>query len=347
MHRLFLVALALTGCTVGIDGAASGPPTDAPLPVTTRVVGATDLPVTATAPATLLADATVALRAEVGGRVVDVGFEDGDEVDAGAVLVRLHDAAARADVAAAEAQLALATAEAERAARLRSLDRTSQADLDTARANQTLAAADLDRARDALRQTSLRAPRAGRVAVRGVEPGDVVDAGTLITTLVDTTPLRAELALPEHLAADVAVGATATLAVDAVPGERFAARVDYVAPQVDPASRLLAVRLVVTDPPGPLLPGMAARAEVRVREGEPTILVPSEAVTTTAAGPMVWVVEDGRARTRSVVLGLRRADDVVVREGLVTGDTVIVRGIVRLRDGVLVTSDGVADQATP
>jgi membrane fusion protein (multidrug efflux system) len=336
--RTLSSALLLTACSVGVDGAgsSSGPPP--PVEVVSQRVRLVEVPVVEQTLFTLLPDAELLVRAEAPGQIATVSFQDGEVVPKGAELMRLRDAAWQADLASTEAAYTLAASELERAAALHSKERISTAELQAAQARHDLAQAEVDRAREALRRTVIHTPFGGRLGRRLVEPGDVVDMSTVITRLVDADPLRAELSIPERHAGWVALGQAVQLALDAWPEQRFDAEVVYIEPAVDPATRTLLLRAVVVDPEHKLSPGMSGRAEITLRAPEPQVVVPAAAVTTRASGPMVWVVVDGLAQVRPVVLGPRRPQDVVVRSGLSEGEEVVVEGLVRLREGAAVTS---------
>lgn len=327
--------LALAACAVDVDGAGSRPAGPSAVSVGVLAVVPVDVPVTAEALATVIPDARIEVRSEAAGQVSTVSFDDGERVGKGAELMRLRDAAWRADLARTQAEHTLAVSELERAQALFDRDRLSTAELQAAQARADLAKADLDGAREALRRTVVHTPFAGRLGRRLVEPGDVVDTTSVITTLVDDDPLFAELALPERHASWLQLGQPVSLSTAAWPEQRFPGTVSFVAPEVDPTTRTLVVRAELDDTDGRLAPGMTARAEVTLAAPEPRILVPSEAVTTRATGPMVWVVDaEDRAEARPITLGPRRPELVVVTSGLQAGERVVVRGIVRVRSGV-------------
>lgn len=337
-QRTIWSAAWLAGCSVGVDGAAVQTGAEPPVEVVSQIVRLVEAPVVEETLFTLLPDAELLVRAEAPGQIATVSFQDGDVVEKGAELMRLRDAAWRADLASTEAAFTLAAADLERARALHERERISTAELQAAVARHDLAQAEVDRAREALRRTVIHTPFAGTLGRRMVEPGDVVDMSTVITRLVDLDPLRAELSVPERHAAWVARGQQVQLSVDAWPEQRFTAEVAYVEPVVDPTTRTLLLRAVVTDPEHKLSPGMSGRAQITLRAPEPQVVVPAAAVTTRASGPMVWVVQDDVAQIRPVVLGPRRPEDVVVLSGLVEGEQVVVEGLARLREGAAVRS---------
>lgn len=329
MRVWFAGMLWISACQVGLEQstvrAGAGP-----VPVKTLVVATTELPIEVSAVGTLLADESVDVRPEIAGQVVAVSFEDGDAVRAGDVLARLRDAAPRAALAEAEANLTLAEAQLVRIQALSGRGNTSAEELDRATAERDLAQSRRDAAAETLRRTVIRAPFAGRVSARLIAVGAQVDPSTVVTTLVDADPLQVEVDLPESVQAWLRPDTVLTLRTDAT-GET-PATVSYIAPSVAPGSRTVRVRADLP-PDTALAPGMTVQATAQVRSPEPVIAVPAEAVTTRADGPMVWVVLDGKVSTRQVTTGARLASEVTVTSGLTAGETIVIEGLVRLREG--------------
>ncbi len=343
MRALWLM-VGMVGCGSSPTGAAKGSG-DAAVPVQTVEVAPTAMAPRTSAIGTLVAEAVVVVRSEMSGRVVDVAFEDGAEVRAGDVLVRLDDAEARARVAEAEASLALARAAAARVEDLAGREHSSAAEVDRVRADVALGEARRDLVVEALRRTVVRAPLTGRVGLREVRVGDVVEAGRAITTLVDRDPLRAEARIAERLGAWLKVGQSAGVRLEGTGGALLPAVVDYVDPTVDTLSGTVRLRVRITDPPADVTPGGTVRVEVDLGPEAPVVTVPSEAVLTQGEGAAVWVVEADAARLVPVTLGERLAGDIVVTAGLDAGAEVVVQGILRLRPGAAVRRVNTPDVA--
>lgn len=275
------------------------------------------------------------VRPESPGSVQQIAFDHGERVEQGQVLVRLRDADARAAVAEAEARLALASTQLERTQGLFDRQNASRQELDRAKADRDLARAGLDRAREQLRRTVIRAPFDGVVGLRDVSPGEVVDPSRVVTRIESLDRLVVDAEVPERSLPHVRVGLAAEVEADALPGRRFAAEVAFVGPRIDASTRTAPIRVRVADPAG-LLPGMTARVSVTASEIADALLVPTQAVVTGARGPSVWVVADGVAELRPVVVADRTTDTVRVVEGLAPGDHVVVEGLIRLRPGASV-----------
>jgi len=320
--------------------ACGGSPADAPArpgggPVPVKVLTMASSPVALDVEAwgSMLAERVVELKPESTGAVVTVSFTDGQRVHAGDVLVKLRDGEPKATRAEAEATLALAEADLARATTLRAQQTASQADVDAATARRDLARIGIDRAAESMRRTSVKAPFDGWLGERRVDEGDVITPNDVVAVLMETDPIRAAVTVPERLAGWVREGMPATVRVDSWPDLSFAGQVVYTAPSVDEATRTLTVHVSVPNPEGKLRPGMTARAVLQLGAPTDTMLVPAEAVTTSADGLRLWVVTEGTAHLRPVTTGERRDADIVVNSGINAGDQVVIEGLVRLREG--------------
>jgi membrane fusion protein (multidrug efflux system) len=281
------------------------------------------------------------IRAEVAGLVERVGFSDGDRVTEGQVLVQLRSADARAAVADADARLRLAVSQLGRTQGLFDRANASQADVDRAVADRDLAQAALDRAREAQRRTAVRAPFDGIAGRRMVAPGELLDTQRVITRVESIDTVTVDAAFPERFLPVLALGSEARAELEAVTGGPVTGRVVYVAPRIAEGSRTVEVRVEIPNPDHRLVPGMSARLSVGLPALAAVVTLPTQAVVTTAEGASVWVVVDGKAERREVVLGPREAANVAVVDGLQVGEPVIVEGLLRLKPGapVSVTED--------
>lgn len=321
------------------SGGPVAPPAAQPQPVRTQVITTTALDETATATGVVEAVASVELRPEASGTVVEVGFEDGAHVEKGDRLLVLRPDSANADNRAAASELQLREAELARAKELRQNDYISDADLQAAQNARDLAAATVSRARDTVRRTEIIAPFAGNVGKRDVQPGDYVDSSSVITRLDDLSEIYVDAAFPERLLPALRVGQPVEVTIDALPGEKFSSQLTYVAPRLDAATRMIEVRTRLPNPVLPdgtyrLKPGLGARISVTVDRREAAVVVPAQAIVASGGGNTVWVATaDGKAEARPIEIGVRRADAVEVTSGLGPGDKLIVDGLVKLFPG--------------
>lgn len=236
-------------------------------------------------------------------------------------------------VADAGGSSAAALEEAERAVHLARSQReaaAAQAGSTSGGADARLAAAALSQAEAAramaaakLEEARIRAPAAGLVLLRDVEPGDVVPAGRTLLTMVVDGDVQLVAQVDEKNLAALRPGLAATATADAFPADVFPAEVATVLPSVDPARGTVEVRFRVPAPPPFLRADMTVSVNVDVGRRDRALVIPSEAVRDPTGQPWVLAIAGGRAERRPVRLGLRGEALVEVAAGLREGDAVI------------------------
>ncbi len=302
-------------------------------------------------------------RVEVGstvtGRVAQVLVREGAQVKRGEVLVRLETdelRAAEAQAVAAERQ-ADATLQAARATLARAeqlvkqnfysvaqLDEAKRA-LDVALAQQGAARAAVTAARARLEQTRIEAPANARVLARMVEPGQIVQPGKALLNLALAGPTQLVAQVDERFLDQLQVGQTATVVADAFAGERFAARVQSIAPLVDAQRGAIEVKFgLQQQAPAFLREDMTLSVEVETARREQALALPL-AVLRQATGDTarVLVAVDGVVQERTLRLGLRTLAAAEVLDGLRIGDAVLTGATFSV--GQRVTVQGVPWQA--
>jgi membrane fusion protein, multidrug efflux system len=252
------------------------------------------------------------------------------------VLVELDGAQARADLAVAEAALAESRSQYQRSRELYTTKVLSDAQIEqieaTFKANEARVAA----ARARLADTVVRAPFAGRVGLRRISVGSLINPGTVITTLDDTSSIKLDFTIPETFVSEVRPGLRISAHSVSYPDAQFEGEVSSVDTRVDPATRSVTVRALLPNPAGLLKPGMFLT--VRLSRGEvEALMVPEEALVPEQGNLFVFVVRDGLVQKRAVRIGQRRVGDVQVLEGLADGELVVTEGTQKLRDGSAVS----------
>lgn len=182
---------------------------------------------------------------------------------------------------------------------------------------------------------AVRAPLAGRVTEREVTLGELVGPDREHLLIVaDMTTLWVLADVPEARLKGLRMGGEAHVTLSALPDERAAGTVSFVAPTVDPATRTVKVRIEVKNDHGELRPGMFARAEIAIGGGgdaaaQAVLAVPDEAVQVVEGGPAVFIPVDGEENTfakRPVTVGKPVGGWVPVLSGLKEGERVVVTG---------------------
>lgn len=285
------------------------------------------------------ANESVMLRPEISGRIAQIRFREGQRVAEGDVLVALDDSVPRAELAQAEAQLALAQSSFDRTADLEQQKFVSASAKDQAAATLKVQEAARVLARTRLAKSTIRAPFGGIVGMRLVAVGDYVKEGQDMVAIEDTATVKVDFRIPERYLAQVRTGQRLIMETDSLPQRQFGATVELVDPKVDSDGRSVLVRGRVANPAGLLRAGMFARVRLVFDQRANALTVPEEAIVpgVTPAGSANFVYklvgEDGAARAvrTRVETGLRRNAAVEIRSGLVAGDRVVTAGQIKLR----------------
>jgi membrane fusion protein (multidrug efflux system) len=294
---------------------------------------------------TARANESVTITAKQTGNVAAINFIEGGKVQAGAVLIDLEARERRADVDQSRADLEQSRAQRDevrqrldRARQLKGTGSVTEARLDELESQ--LRAADgriraneaKVRAMDArLDENRITAPFEGRVGLRQVSLGALVQPGTMITTLDDVSKIKLDFAVPENFLGKVKPGLRVLAHTSAFTGRPFEGVVSVVDSRVDPATRAVRVNALFENADEALKPGMFLNVELALAERHDAVIVPEETLIAEGGRQYLLVVTDGRAERREVRIGQRLQGEVEVASGLKPGEPVIARGIQKVR----------------
>ena len=279
----------------------------------------------------------VTLRPETSGRIARIGFQEGRPVRRGQLLVQLDDTLQRAQLQQAEAQASIARTQLQRNRELVAQNFVSQSAVDQSAATLEVAAAQVALAQAQLARMRVLAPFDGQAGILRVNLGDYVKDGADLVNLEDTSQVWVDYRLPERYLDRVQPGLTVDVAVDALPGQRFTARVEALDSQVDTEGRSLLVRARIDNRGGVLRPGMFARTRTVLGVREQAVVVPEQALVPDEGRQYLIKVVDGPqgkvSQRFEARLGIRVAGQVEVLDGLRAGEQVVTAGQSRLLGG--------------
>jgi membrane fusion protein (multidrug efflux system) len=356
------LSLAALGAASGCSKEAAAPALP-PQEVPVAKVEAKDTPLEFELVAQLRGLEDVEIRARVEGYLRSIDYKEGSSVKQGARLFTIDDQQYIAALAQAEATLANAQTQFDKAdldvrrfTPLAAERAVSQAELDNAISARKsglaaieAAKANLEKVRLNLSYTKLTSPIEGIAGKAEHKVGDLVGKGdpTLLTTVSSVDPIRASVALPEaeYLRFTRSIDAGKGAAASAAPvlilsdGTRhpYPGKLLFIDRAVDPTTGTLRVDLAFPNPQKTLRPGLygKVRAESEVVKG--AILVPQRAVQELQGTyTVVTVTPDDKIETRKVKPGAKVGSNWIIEEGLKSGDMVVTEGIARLRDGMAV-----------
>ena len=324
---------------MGLDDSKKSPPSKRAggvMPVGVVSVEVKDLTVTIDAIGTLSAGESAEIRAEVAGIVKSINFLEGRPVKKGDTLIEIDDDLIRAELMKAEATYNVRKTSFERNDKLKSSGYVSEQNWEQSQSSLQEALANVEFVRIRLGKTKVRAPFDGFAGLRHFSVGDYVQVGQSLTTLDAVDPVKITFSVPEKNYSDLKSGQQVSFVVDAWPEERFTGEIYAVSPRVDRNTRNFDVKAVIPNADGKLRPGMFAKVNIVIDVHKGALLVPEQAIIPKGSDNFVFVVREGRAVLQKVKTGLRRTGTVEVINGLAADDSIVITGLMKLRDGAKV-----------
>jgi membrane fusion protein (multidrug efflux system) len=330
MRLVFILLLIVSGAA----SASAQNRGQGEIPVETAAVTSAPLSERVTAVGSLISNESITARPEVAGRVVEIGFEEGQPVKKGDVLIKLDDALPRATVAEAEARLELAKRNFKRTEELFSNEIATGRSRDEARSNLDISTATVELAKVKLNQYQIIAPFDGIAGLRQVSIGDYISSGEDLFNLESLNPIKVDFRIPERFLAAIHAGQAIEISVDAYSGHNFKGEVYAIDPKIDAEGRSIVIRARIPNEELLLRPGLFARVALILEVKPKALSVPEQAIVPRGQSQFVFRVIEGKAKETEVRLGTRRGGQVEIIEGLSDGDVVVTAGQQKIRDGV-------------
>ena len=291
----------------------------------------------------------VTVSAELPGKVVKLGFESGAMAARGDILLEQDTSSERARLPGAEAAVALAKNNFRRAGELLREKFISQAEYDRAESEYRVAVATADEVRATIAKKTIRAPFSGRLGIRLVNLGEILQEGDDIVSLQSLHPIFANFLLPQQQLGRIGIGLPVRVTTDALAGETIEGRITAINPEVDAATRNVRIQATAGNPGERLRPGMFANVAVVLPERNEVLTIPATAVLYAPYSDSVFVVEEKKdeetgetslvLRQQLVRLGEKKGDFVAVASGLREEERVVSTGVFKLRNGQAVVVD--------
>ncbi|MGC1478861.1 MAG: efflux RND transporter periplasmic adaptor subunit [Chthoniobacterales bacterium] len=295
---------------------------------------------------TLRANESVDLMATVTESVVRVGFEDGERVTKGQVLVEMVGAEEEARLLEARAEARQAKQQYDRAVQLSKSGASSKSTLDEAKRDYDTARARWGAIESQIGDFVIQAPFDGVVGLRNVSVGAMVRPGEMITTIDDDSVMKLDFTVPSTFLPVLEAGVPIRAGARAFPGETFAGEIRMVGSRVDPVTRSVTVRAMLPNEDRKLRPGLLMTVEVLNNPRE-AVSVPEEALRPVGTRTNVLTVDESGesvvVKEREVTVGARRGGRVEILTGLEAGEKVVTRGAMTAGDGAVVTVTAVGE----
>jgi RND family efflux transporter MFP subunit len=300
-----------------------------------------EVTVTGTSTGTIKSDVEVNITAQRTGRITKLYVEEGDIVKAGGMVALLDISEAEASLRKAEAEFRQAEAnlsnirlEHKRKETLYKEDLITRHDFDNVFTRLSVAEAEIDRAKAAKEIARLqydysfiKSPINGVVSKRYADVGDTMTPGPLIASVVDTGNLYISAPIDEADVGSITVGQPVRVTMDAYPQMIFTNKVIKISPVITGEkheARTFEVRVTSPKDKITLKPGLSADIEIITGEAKNVLVVPSQSVIEKEGGTFVFIAENGAARQRKVVIGIRNWNFTEIKQGLKQGEIVII-----------------------
>ena len=203
-----------------------------------------------------------------------------------------------------------------------------------AQVRQTKAA--LDMAKYQLKNTQITAPISGKVTSIVVSSGEMISPSIPLLSIIDVSRIFVKVGISEKDISKIKEGQKVSLEIDAFPEEKFQGEVVSKGVAVDQISKTLEVKIEILQPEMDIPVGVFARGDILVKTNQDALVIPSSALTRKRDGIYVYVIEEGIARQKEVVLGIIQDERVEILKGLSEKEEIVVLGNQELEDGLKV-----------
>ncbi len=276
---------------------------------------------------TLLANEETELKNEVAGRITGLWINEGNPVKKGQLLLKINDKELQAQMSRIKLQIKMAGDDLERKTKLFEIKGISQEELDQADNTFKTLNAEADLIDAQIEKTEIRAPFNGVLGLRNVSEGAYIGVSTVITSIQMLNPIKAEFSVPEKYLNQLSINSRVIFTPEGI-NKKYEAEVYGIEPAIDQNTRTARVR--AND--GKLIPGGFIKVELLIGKTDSALLIPAEALVPQLNGQSVYVVRNNKARFIPVETGLRSDRSVEIVKGLNPGDTLVVSGILQLKD---------------
>jgi membrane fusion protein, multidrug efflux system len=283
----------------------------------------------------------VLLSSEAKGKIEWLGIEEGDKVNEGDVLLKVDRASAEIRYKQAQIELAMASLELDRLAKLLEKGIGSTQSYDQAKVDRDMAQADLNTKKMELDYATVIAPFNGFVDIIEQREDEFVNVGTPLISLIQISKLKMVVGIADQDIPFFAIGDPVSVEVDAYKDRQFTGTIHRIGQRADSTTHTFETEIELDNWAGLLKPGMIARA-VLIRESYPnSIAIPIFSILTDGSEKYVFVEQDGKAVETPISVLLHQGNLALIEKGLQAGDRLIVAGHRNLRDGAAVNVRGI------
>ena len=309
-----------------------------PLNVNAKIIKPETLISTFRSTTTIIPDEEVDLTFESPGKITGIFFQEGSSVKKGQLLAKVNDKPLQAELLKLQAQIPLAEDRVFRQKSLLEKDAVSKEAYEQVTTELDKLKADIELTKARIAQTELLAPFDGMVGLRNVSEGAYASPSTIVTSLTKIIPLKVEFSINEKQADYVFRGMEITFQPDA-DLSIYKATVYAIESRLDPKTYTLKVRALYPNANGRMRPGRSGSVEINSKPINNALTAPNESVIKEMGRDIAYIYSGGKAKQVVLDIGMRTESHLQILNGLNAGDTLLVSGVMQLRDGLPVVID--------
>jgi membrane fusion protein (multidrug efflux system) len=282
---------------------------------------------------TLLANEEIDLRPEISAKVTGILFKEGTQVRKGQHLVKMFDNDLQAQLKKNKLQIELAEKELVRKSELINFKGISKEEYEISENKLNTLKAEQDLLLAQISKTELNAPFSGVVGLRKVSEGSFVSNTTIITSIQQVDPIKVEFSVPEKFISSLTVGKDIEFTIEGLD-DIFHANIYAMESKIDAATRSIRIRALCPNSELKLFPGSFASIKLNFTPMKECIIIPARSIFPVLNGEQVFVIRNGKAKPVSIKAGLRDGTKVEVLEGLAPNDTLVLSGLLQIKEGM-------------
>ncbi|MDO3640650.1 efflux RND transporter periplasmic adaptor subunit [Mucilaginibacter sp. L3T2-6] len=304
-----------------------------PVPVNLMIVKDTTVDNNIDVTGTIDANEKVNLVSETAGAITGIYFNEGSTVKKGQLLVKVYNQDLIAALKQNDYQVALAKQNEYRNSILLQKEAISQQEYDTSLTSLNTLKAQSEVLKAQIAKTEIRAPFSGVIGLRNISPGGYLSPSTSIASLVNIDPAKVTFSVPERYLAMIKAGTKINFTIES-SRKNFSATVYAIEPAIDLSSRTITVRAKAPNPDNLLKAGAFAKINLKLDQIAKTIMVPTQCVIPDLKDNKVFIYQNGIAEAKVVKTDLRTDTRIEITSGLKAGDSLIVSGLIQIRNKV-------------
>jgi membrane fusion protein (multidrug efflux system) len=273
------------------------------------------------------------LMAETSGAIIKINKRKGDFVKKGDVIVQVDDRLIRSDYTVTKLNMEQAAKDVKRYENLANTDAITKKQLEDAQKGYSIAEAQFSALQKRLDDTQIKAPISGYINEEYYEMGALVSPGMPIADLINTSSLKLSVHVTENEISKVKLGDPVSVRVNAIKGETFTGKVDFISKKADGAFKYEVIILMTGSNLDKINSGMFGTAAFEFAQEGKVLQISRKAIAGSLKDPGVYTIKDGKAVYRPIKINPLNEGSIEVIEGLSANDEVIVSGLINVKEG--------------